>query len=229
MTDSVTPICDLIAELMSSGLSPEMSLLSARKVEAAMAATARSSASGEVTRERWRLKKARQRAARSNVPGGQTQSAIIGFNTSKHIEDKKKESKSDSSSPLSPGDKPKRSKGDVLPADWVPTEAHYAKGVELRMSKQVVDEYADRMRNWADANAHRQVARKAGIRGWNAAFSNWLASAHERNNNGGGFNGKAANAVGGFSGLGSRLRQAVAEEEFNAGDHAASFESIHRR
>lgn len=227
MTDSVTPICDLIADLMSSGLSPEMSLLSARKLEAVMAATARSSASDDVTRERWRLKKARQRAARSSVPGGQSQSAIIGITTSKSVEDKGKGSKSDSKSPMSPGDKTKRSKGDVLPADWCPTEAHYAKGAELNMSKATVDGYAVRMRNWADANAHRQVARKAGVRGWNAAFSNWLASAHDRSgNNGGGFNGKTQGTGGSFATLAARFSNGAPAAERPAPE---DLEPINRR
>jgi len=217
MSENTPSIFDLVDILMSTGLSPETSLKTAKEIDARFGLSTRSSGSDEATRERWRVKKARQRANRGNVPGGQSGSTIREVNNLNSVEDKKKKSKSETMSPgTSPGDKVKRSKGDVLPIDWKPTEQHYAKGVELGMTPQVVDGFAARMRNWADANAHRQVARKAGIRGWNAAFSNWLISAHERNNNAGGPNAKTQGASGskvGFAGLGARLRERAAADD----------------
>jgi hypothetical protein len=201
----------LVELLMSRGMSPETSLGTAKEIDAlfAISSTARGSDPGK--REKWRIKKARQRSRKKIVPGGQTHLSLIEVNNSKFVDSGKKTSKSDSMSPGDvPGDKPKRSKGDVLPSDWSPTQAHYDKGRELGMSRVTVDDYGARMRNWAEANAHRQVARKAGLKGWNAAFSNWLASAAERN---GGSNGKATHALGGFSGLGARLRQEIANED----------------
>jgi hypothetical protein len=44
-----------------------------------------------------------------------------------------------------------------------------------------------------------------------------------------GSNGKASNALGGFSGLSAKLRQAVAEEDAEFGDYAGSAEASHRR
>jgi hypothetical protein len=75
------------------------------------------------------------------------------------------------------------SKGERLPADWRPKAAHYEQGEKLGIRRDQVDAYADKMRNWAEANAHRAVARKSN---WDAAFRNWLADKAERN---GGSNG----------------------------------------
>lgn len=98
------------------------------------------------------------------------------------------------------------SKGERLPDDWRPMQDHYEQGEALGISRQQVDAYADRMRNWAVANGHRQVARKSGIKGWNAAFRNWLADKAERNTGGG--SNAATGKRGGFSSIGAQIRNA---------------------
>jgi hypothetical protein len=73
MTESATPICDLIEELLSRGDSPPGTIFEvARKLEASLAGPARDSGSIERRRERWRLKKARQRASKGGQKGGQS-------------------------------------------------------------------------------------------------------------------------------------------------------------
>lgn len=70
------------------------------------------------------------------------------------------------------------SKGELLSPDWMPKAKHYEQGEKHGISRERVDAYADKMRNWATANAHRPVAKKSN---WDAAFSNWLADKSERN------------------------------------------------
>lgn len=66
---------------------------------------------------------------------------------------------------------PKRKSGRSLPADWHPSESHYAIGQELSRTREHVDREAESMRLWATANSNRAVARKAD---WNATFTGWL-------------------------------------------------------
>lgn len=213
MTDSAPSVFRLVDILTSRGLTPGDALAAAREIDETFGLSTRSRGSTEETREKSRLKKARQRERKrdreASVPGGQSDAAIIEVNTPNSVNLKKKESKSETTSP---GDKPKRSKGDVLADDWKPNEDHYRHGEELKFTRQQVDGFAQRMRDWAIANVHRQVARKAGLRGWNAAFRNWLSSAAERR---GGSNGASQGTDGGkvgFAGIGARLRQRLAAE-----------------
>lgn len=180
-------LLDLVDLLMvSGGLSPQESLRLAREIDVAFGLSTISRGSTEAQRARWRRKAERKRARkRGESPGGPTRSAIVEEIPYETVEGSKEVRKSDFASKTSPqGDKPKRAKrsvGDVLPDDWKPTEDHYVLGNELGMTREYVDDLAKRMGDWALANAHRAVARKAGVRGWNAAFSNWLKSHHERN------------------------------------------------
>lgn len=105
MTGSETPICDLIEELLSQGLSPGTVLIAAKKVEAS---TARASGSDLSQRERWRLKKAWQRKQKRGLSPGTTSDPILSSKTQNDI--KKKESRC----PLVPGDKI-----DDWPVDYV--------------------------------------------------------------------------------------------------------------
>jgi uncharacterized protein YdaU (DUF1376 family) len=74
----------------------------------------------------------------------------------------------------------KKNAGVALPSDWLPKDSHYRKGEELGFSKQQIDFFAERMRNWAGANAHRAVARKSN---WDQAFHNWISDKAEKNAN----------------------------------------------
>ena len=99
MTDSITPICDLIESLLSRGLSPGDALSSARLIEAVVA---KSRGSGADRRERERLKKARQRAKKAEVSPGQNKGGYILL-TDKTLNTVKKESNTEDV-PFVPGD-----------------------------------------------------------------------------------------------------------------------------
>jgi hypothetical protein len=112
-------------------------------------------------------------------------------------------------------------RGHALPNDWKPKEAHYAQGVKLGFDRQTIDGFAERMRNWAEANQHRQVARKSN---WDAAFRNWVSGAAERN--GGGNNGKvtAHHGAFGFDELAARLERGQGNGAGDSVRHAAGHE-----
>lgn len=57
------------------------------------------------------------------------------------------------------------------PPDWKPNDRHYELGHQRGFSREQVDGHAEDMRLWADANAHRPIARKLD---WNKAFAGWL-------------------------------------------------------
>jgi uncharacterized protein YdaU (DUF1376 family) len=116
----------------------------------------------------------------------------------------------------------KSDKGERLPSDWVPKETHYAKGAEFGFDRRRVDFFAERMRNWAGANAHRAVARKSN---WDQAFHNWLSDKAEKE---GSPNAKAQGASPhtkvGFSGVAARLRHRGpgADDELSSDESAGS-------
>jgi Ni/Co efflux regulator RcnB len=75
-------------------------------------------------------------------------------------EESKKESK-----------KERSSCGSRIPPDWKPTDRHYRDGSKLGYQREQVDGFAETMRLWAEANAHRPVARKLD---WDKTFSGWM-------------------------------------------------------
>jgi hypothetical protein len=68
-------------------------------------------------------------------------------------------------------------KGNALPADWQPTPADLEYGRNLGLADRAVTEAAEDMRQWADANSSRDVARKSN---WSAAFKGWLRREAEK-------------------------------------------------
>lgn len=70
-----------------------------------------------------------------------------------------------------------KKKGFALPGSWTPSEEAQQAGREVGLSDQQLASELDRFRDWAAANAHREVGRKLD---WNAAFRNWLRTAAER-------------------------------------------------
>lgn len=98
MSDTVTPVCDLIEQLMSTGMSPGDAIAAARIAEPAIA-TGRAVLRSQ--RERWRIKKQRQRARnRGDMSPGTISTPIINNNR----KDLKKERKKESVSPFVPLD-----------------------------------------------------------------------------------------------------------------------------
>jgi len=66
-------------------------------------------------------------------------------------------------------------RGEPLPEDWKPDEDLVRYGLEtVGLTREQVLAGAVEMKDWALANAHREIAYKAGERGWRAAFQRWL-------------------------------------------------------
>ena len=61
--------------------------------------------------------------------------------------------------------------GHTLPPDWQPTDNDVMYGLSLGLTSDMIMDAAESMRLWAEANANRQIARKAN---WSAAFKGWL-------------------------------------------------------
>lgn len=111
----------------------------------------------------------RERKARTKVSGGNStgippdsENALSSSSLDTQKVDQRKEEKKEA---------PKRKSGHSLPAEWHPSESHYAIGRELSRTREHVDREAESMRLWATANSNRSVARKAD---WNATFTGWL-------------------------------------------------------
>jgi uncharacterized protein YdaU (DUF1376 family) len=77
---------------------------------------------------------------------------------------KKKENKSSA----------KRNSGEPLPDGWEPTEELIQYGIDLGFSRPDVLGFAEDLRIWAGANAHRRDTWKAGAKGWALAFQGWM-------------------------------------------------------
>jgi len=77
--------------------------------------------------------------------------------------------------PVSPTGKPAPpSRGRALPADWRPSEQFWRWAAEKGHSRDVCDQSLEEMREWADANRNRQIARKAD---WCSALKGWVRKA----------------------------------------------------
>ncbi len=61
--------------------------------------------------------------------------------------------------------------GHPLPADWIPKSSHYQLATELGRDTRFVENAANEMREWCEANGNRAITRKLS---WDAAFSGWL-------------------------------------------------------
>lgn len=67
--------------------------------------------------------------------------------------------------------KEKKKGGAVLAADWRPSTGEVNYGFGLGLSKPAIDNMAEDMRLWAQANANRAVGRKDN---WSSAFKGWM-------------------------------------------------------
>jgi hypothetical protein len=151
---SETPVCDLIADLLSRGLSPGDAIASARLIEGSLA---KSRGSVEERRERERLKKARQRANKSGLSPGQEGGDISSSPSNNSQSINEKGSKKDSAVPLVPGD---------ILSDW-------PKDYRDQFWKQVPRRVAK-----ADAMKSLEKVRRSGL-AWKVLFDGVLRWAAE--------------------------------------------------
>lgn len=113
--------------------------------------------------------------------GGGGQKSVPSLNLS-FLESE--DSKASRESPSKRGSK-REGAGISIPDDWKPSEKSrlWARSV-LKLSDEQIDRHAATMRRWAEANKHRREGRKAGRRGWDLTFDNWME--RDLNKNGGG-------------------------------------------
>lgn len=64
-----------------------------------------------------------------------------------------------------------RMAGSMLGPDWLPSNGDREYGRGLGLSEANINDFAEDMRLWAEANANRAIARKAN---WSAAFKGWM-------------------------------------------------------
>lgn len=68
-------------------------------------------------------------------------------------------------------EKKERSQGSRIPPDWRPSVADYEWANAQGYQHQWLQRQTEMMRNWAEANAHREVARKLD---WSKTWRNWM-------------------------------------------------------
>jgi hypothetical protein len=233
MTESETPICDLIEELLSRDLSHGtlgQALKIARSVELSLMATnTRFRMSTVEKREKERVRKADYRDRKSrelsqNVPGTSSERYIDSNNK---IQKGKKEEEI-AARPAVPRDKSGTSRGTSLPETWAPSEDDFAYGAREGLTREQVARCGEDMRLWAFSNRNRAVARKSD---WTMTFRGWLrreAPKLKRQNGGIGNATNRASGNLGATGIAETLRRARDERArdqttfFNdAGDHIA--------
>lgn len=125
------------------------------------------------------------------------------------------------------GSEKRNSRGTRLPSDWQPSAKNREFGHALGLTDSQIDAMADEMRDWAGANANRQVARKAD---WGLTFKNWMRTGSQKMN--GGRNGTHRNGgstSGGFAAnKAARLRRAFGDSaDLGQEASARGMEEIH--
>jgi len=172
-----TPIADMIAEMMKNCIPIETIMTAVRSLERAMSTRQKVDAStrhpvddAADRRRAWDREYRRRKRGRppdppdihptsADIPPDKVESALSFLK-----EDKKH------SGVVSK--KEKGARGSKIPPDWRPKELHYEMGAKLGMNRRQVDERADEMRSWCDANSNRAITTKAN---WDAAFTGaWL-------------------------------------------------------
>jgi hypothetical protein len=155
---------EVMAELAATGLSPYQLALITELAVASASSGNPADKRAEKLRAYDRERKRKSRGNPSESSGNPAESTEIASTTLREESINKDSKKKEEA-------KSRRSSGHPLPDGWQPHARHYATGEALGMDRAEVDFRAARMRNWARANQHRAVARKAD---WDAAFYNFL-------------------------------------------------------
>lgn len=191
MTD--TPIAKMVAKMLSANCPAEIIVMAIETAEAAAASSTKSSDDLVAKRDRLRQydreRKARKAAEKNGISVSDENALLLTSSLSKSVikeEGRKEESKSVIPVPTEiPTEKPtKRKKGFRLPADWRPSDHHYAVGNKQHgMDRAAVDARAQAMRDWTVREAHRAVTLKSD---WDLTFTSvWLKPQDQKNGFGG--------------------------------------------
>lgn len=161
--DSLTPIAAMVAQMLEANVPREAIILAIQTVEQCLLVRGNSAdISADVSAERRRNRdRERKRLARvsAEFPQNSAESAEIPHAAISILKEEysKKEKKN--------------SRATRLSAEWKPSESHYLEGQRSGHDRARVDSFAIDLRLWADANAHRPVARKLD---WDKTFSGWM-------------------------------------------------------
>jgi hypothetical protein len=243
MTESSTPVVDMIRRLLSHGLSRDNALEEAAIFEATLSKNTTSRGSEFDKRQYERDRKAKQREAKRQkvpdiVPDKRVNAlSILSSSNNRKLDSRKNIPKTelsgtnrDTTAPPPPAAASTK-RGASLPETWAPDERDIAYAAKLNLTFDEMGGLAEDMRLWARANANRAIGRKAD---WRSTFHGWMrreapkiirqrvGGSNASNRNGG--------SKVGFSGLAAKLRQDIRETElFDRGYAPEDLEPINRR
>lgn len=174
---SLTPIADMIAEMLKNCIPWETIILAVRAMERAVSTRHGVDGAAEKRRAWDREYRRRKRVMSADPPDIHPKTPDVGNGALSYLEKEKVHSEVSNK-------KEKKERGTKLPPDWKPKESHYVEGDKRGMSRADVDERAVRMREWCDANSNRSITTKAN---WDAAFMGaWLKQEQRNGNRSGG-------------------------------------------
>lgn len=172
-----TPFTALLADLIASGASADAQLSMLHSAELAARAAADNAA--KLLEEKRKRERDRGRVRRASASAdGELVASSTDLKKENGLSIKKGRRKEDSLNLVTTADEPKkRNAGRTLPPDWKPNARHHDLARSFNRPLGWINEEATKMREWAEANANRAVARKAN---WDLTFTGWLRRAHER-------------------------------------------------
>jgi len=161
---SRTPITDLITEMLKNCIPNEMIIVAVRSMEVAMSTRKPVDETAEKRRAWDREYRRRKREMSADPPDNHPKTPDVGVAASSFLEEDKKHAEVEVK-------KEKKKRGEKLPPDWMPKEAHYLEGEKRGICRARIDDLADNMRTWAAANANRSITTKAD---WDATFMGFI-------------------------------------------------------
>lgn len=175
-----TPIADLVANLLSTGIPPDAVVAAVRAAElhAQSVGSADSAAARRRAWDRERKRKNPSGISTGKQVGDEERTLLLTNSPPEKTIQVKKDRTSEE---IVEGQK-KRSRGTPLPDDWQPSSHHFDQAVALHLSQPQVLGMAEDMRLWAKGNSNRQIARKAD---WEATFSGWMRRESKKANGNG--------------------------------------------
>lgn len=155
----MTPLADMIAEMLARGVPHDLIVTAVRAAEMSRNSTG---IPVDKTAEKRRAYDRERKAAKKHSTGippeipPERENALYLSSSKEVKEDEVKK---------------ERKRGQKIPPEWQPNVGHFAAGKKLGFTPAGVLEQAEDMRLWAHSNDHRAVARKSD---WNLTFLSWL-------------------------------------------------------
>lgn len=150
----MTPIADMVAQMLAAGVPHAAIVLAVQTAEMV------SNSGGIPVDKTAEKRRAYDRERKRNSTGIPPETTGIPVSTISILSEDKVSKK-----------EKKESRGSRIPPEWRPTDSHFTEGYRLGFDRAQVEAFAVDMRLWAEANANRPVARKLD---WNKTFSGWM-------------------------------------------------------